>query len=79
MDENPAVAVPNPEPKRREVPAFATLAEVEQVAVELGPRFGAVAIVGASLGYGPKSGSRWSVVTSARASSMFAASTPTGK
>lgn len=39
LDENPAVLVPNPEPKRREVPAFATLDELEAVGDELGPQF----------------------------------------
>jgi hypothetical protein len=34
VDENAARLVPNPEPKRREVPAFGTLADVEAVALE---------------------------------------------
>lgn len=54
LDENPAVAVPNPEPKRREVPAFESFADVEAVAVELGPRFGPLAIVGALTGLRPE-------------------------
>jgi len=37
LDENPAVLVPNPEPKRREVHAFASLAELEAVGGELSP------------------------------------------
>ena len=37
IDENPATKVPNPEPKRREVPAFESLAEVVAVAAELSP------------------------------------------
>jgi integrase len=35
VDENVAVLVPNPEPKRREVPTFASVAELEAVAEEL--------------------------------------------
>src|SRR5215216_1959283 len=31
--------VPNPEPKRREVPAFASVAELEAIGDELGPAF----------------------------------------
>jgi integrase len=54
LDENPAVAVPNPEPKRREVPAFETLAVVEAVATEIGPQFGAIAILGALTGLQPE-------------------------
>jgi integrase len=36
LEENVACAVPNPEPKRREVPFFPTPAQVEAVADELG-------------------------------------------
>lgn len=36
LDKNPATAVPNPEPKRREVPFFPSPAEVEAVAAEVG-------------------------------------------
>jgi integrase len=39
LDENPAALVPNPEPKRREVLAFASLAELEAVGEELSPQF----------------------------------------
>jgi integrase len=39
LDENPAALVPNPEPKRREVPAFASLAELEAVGDELSSQF----------------------------------------
>src|SRR5262245_56251159 len=35
LDESPASAIPNPAPKRREIPVFASLAEVEAVAAEL--------------------------------------------
>jgi integrase len=35
VDENPACQVPNPEPKRREVPTFATVADLEAVGDEL--------------------------------------------
>jgi integrase len=54
VEENVARLVPNPEPKRREVPAFESLADVEAVAVELGPRFGALAIVAALTGLRPE-------------------------
>jgi integrase len=37
LDENVACAVPNPEPKRREVPAFESVVELEAVAAELSP------------------------------------------
>ncbi len=49
-----AVLVPNPEPKRREVPSFEAMAGVEAVATELGPQFGAIAIVGALTGLRPE-------------------------
>jgi integrase len=39
LDENPAVLVPNPEPKRREVLSFASLEELDAVGVELSPQF----------------------------------------
>ena len=39
LDENPATLIPNPEPKRREVPAFESVAEIETVAEELHSRF----------------------------------------
>jgi integrase len=39
LDENVATKVPNPEPKRREVLAFASVAELEAVAAELAPAF----------------------------------------
>jgi integrase len=37
LDENVACVVPNPEPKRREVQAFASLADLAAVADELAP------------------------------------------
>jgi integrase len=39
LDENVACQVPNPEPKRREVPTFESVAELEAVADELALRF----------------------------------------
>ncbi len=39
LDENIATLVPNPEPKRREVPAFGTVAELQAVGEELPERF----------------------------------------
>jgi integrase len=54
LDENVACRVPNPEPKRREVPAFETLADVEAVADEMAPRFAALPIVAALTGLRPE-------------------------
>jgi integrase len=39
LEESPAALVPNPEPKRREVPAFAAVAELEAVGEELAAEF----------------------------------------
>jgi hypothetical protein len=36
IDENPFSLIPNPEPKRKEVPTFGSWAELEDVALELG-------------------------------------------
>ncbi len=54
LDENPAVLVPNPEPKRREVPAFASLAEIEAVGEELSPQFGPLPVFVALTGLRPE-------------------------
>jgi integrase len=54
LDENPAVLVPNPEPKRREVPAFATVAELEAVGEELSPQFGPLPLFVALTGLRPE-------------------------
>jgi integrase len=42
LDENVACLVPNPEPKRREVPTFGSVAELEAVAAELAPERAAI-------------------------------------
>jgi integrase len=39
LDENPACLVPNPEPKRREVPTFESVDDLEAIADELSPAF----------------------------------------
>jgi integrase len=54
VDENVAKLIPNPEPKRREVPSFETMEDVEAAAAELGPTFGAIPIVGALTGLRPE-------------------------
>jgi integrase len=54
LDENVAKLIPNPEPKRREVPSFETIEDLEAVAVELGPTFGAIPIIGALTGLRPE-------------------------
>jgi integrase len=54
LDENVAKLVPNPEPKRREVPAFATIEDLEAVAEELGPVFGAIPVVAGLTGLRPE-------------------------
>lgn len=53
LDSNPASAVPNPEPKRREVPTF-TWAELEAVAEELAPEHRAIPILAAGAGLRPE-------------------------
>jgi integrase len=52
LDENPAAAVPNPEPKRSEVPTF-TLAELDAVAEELPAAFRAIPVFAALTGLRP--------------------------
>jgi integrase len=37
LPKNPAAAVPNPEPKRREVPTFASVEDLEAIAADLSP------------------------------------------
>jgi integrase len=52
LDENPACAVPNPEPKRAEVPTF-EIDELEAVAAELSAPFRAVPLFAALTGLRP--------------------------
>ncbi len=54
LDDNPAVKVPNPEPKRQEVPTFGTWDEVEAVAAELGKTYGPIAIFASGTGLRPE-------------------------
>jgi integrase len=44
VDDNVACAVPNPEPKRREVPVFESVADLEAVAEELHPRYAPIPV-----------------------------------
>jgi hypothetical protein len=39
LDKNPATAVANPEPKRREVPAFESVEDLEAIGDELSPAY----------------------------------------
>ena len=52
LDENPAAAVPNPEPKRSEVQTF-TLGELELVGAELSPMFRPIPVFAALTGLRP--------------------------
>jgi integrase len=54
LDENVAALVPNPEPKRREVEAFATLDELDGVAEGLSERLGSLPIFVALTGLRPE-------------------------
>jgi integrase len=54
LDENPAALVPNPEPRRKEVPAFGSLEEVEAVADELSPAFRTLPVLAALTGLRPE-------------------------
>ena len=59
---DPAAAVPNPEPKRREVLAFESVAELEAVAEELSPAFRAIPLFAALTGLRPE---EWIALTRA--------------
>jgi integrase len=60
MRENPAQgAGANPQPRREEVAFFASLAEVDRLAVELGDAFGPIAVFGVETGLRP---SEWSAL-----------------
>ena len=50
VDENVARSVPNPEPPRRELPVFESVAEVETVAAELSPTFQPIPVFAALTG-----------------------------
>ena len=54
LDENPASLIPNPEPKRREVLTFESVAELEAVAEELHPRFAPIPIFAGLTGLRPE-------------------------
>ncbi len=54
LADNPARHVPNPEPKRREVPTFATIAELEAVAAELPAEYRALPILAGLTGLRPE-------------------------
>jgi integrase len=54
LEESPAVLVANPEPKRREVPAFVSLDELEAVGDELSPQFRSLPVFVALTGLRPE-------------------------
>jgi integrase len=54
LAKNPAGQVPNPEPKRRELPFFADPADVEVIAAELPPHFAPIPVVAAWTGLRPE-------------------------
>ena len=54
LDENPAVLVPNPEPKRREVLAFETVSDLEIVSEELHPTFAPIPVFAGLTGLRPE-------------------------
>jgi integrase len=54
LDENVAQAVPNPEPKRREVQAFATPEDVEAIADELAAEYSLIPVLAAWTGLRPE-------------------------
>jgi hypothetical protein len=54
LDESPAALVPNPEPKRQEVPVFESIGELEAVAAELLPAYRAIPIAAGLTGLRPE-------------------------
>jgi integrase len=54
LEENPADGIRNPKPKRPEIRPFASWEEMEAIAVELGPRFGAIPVFAAGTGLRPE-------------------------
>jgi hypothetical protein len=81
VDENVASLVPNAEPKRREVPTFESVAELEAVAEELDLRFRPIPVLVGLTGLRPEGGSRSSgaTSTSVQASSTSVACTQTAR
>jgi integrase len=54
LDENVSTLVPNPEPKRREVPTFESVAELQLVSGELDPRFAPIPLFAGLTGLRPE-------------------------
>jgi hypothetical protein len=61
--ENPATLVPNPEPKRREVPTFESVSQLVPVSEELHPTFAPIPLFARLTGSGRRSGSRSNAAT----------------
>lgn len=54
VDENVATLVANPEPKRREIPTFENVAELDAIAEEIGSQYAAIPLVAGLTGLRPE-------------------------
>jgi hypothetical protein len=81
VDENVATLLPNPEPKRREVPTFESVTELDAISEKLEARFKPIPVLVGLQAYGLRNGWRSNDATSTarRVSCTFAASTSDGQ